>query len=378
MRQVIKNIRIITNGEIIVNKAILINNGTIEGIVNISEIPSYIHEFDMEGAYICAGFIDLQIMGAGGALFGGIPSEDFLEKMEDELIRIGTVGFLPAVSTNSPDVVAKAIKSAVGFRKRSKGIFLGLHLEGPYLNAANRGAHPIEYIKKATVEEIENLFLTSHGEIKMMTIAPELQDKAVINLLNNKEVVIAIGHSGASYQQAIDFFQGKKKAVTHLFNGMPQIHHRNPGMIPAIFREKPYTSIVADGIHVSFEILRMSKDMLGENLYLISDAATATYAGIYQHTYRGDRYVTVSPVDGSEILSGSSLTMLDAVRNCVEHAGISLSEAINMATLYPSRVLGMEQERGIVKEGYPADLVIFDNKYNITQVFFKGQPIFNK
>ncbi len=373
MNTAIVNGVIVSNGQLLRNKAIIIQNGYFERILNENEIPQGVEIKDMQGAFLAPGFIDLQVMGAGGALHGILPSETSLDIMEKELLKQGTIGFLPTASSNSSEVIKKVVETTVRYRKRALGNFLGLHLEGPYLNPANRGAHPEKYLTKATLQSVNELLDIAQGEIKMMTIAPELQDEPVIKYLLDHSVVLSIGHSGASYDEALNFFAGSRKAVTHLFNGMPPIHHRNPGMIPAIFQKKPYTSIVADGIHVAYPMVKMAKDILGEFLYLITDAATPCTEGVYQYTLKGDRYITMR--NNQEVLAGSTLTMLKAVQNCVEYVGISLPEAINMATLYPARVLGMERKNGLIHAGYEAHLVAFDHKYNIKQVIYNGEVV---
>ena len=148
-----------------------------------------------------------------------------------------------------------------------------------------------------------------------MTIAPELQDQEVINYLHQQGIVISAGHSDASYEEALGFLNNPVKAATHLYNAMPKIHHREPGLVPAIFKMKPYTSIVADGIHVSFPMIELAKRELGDRLFLITDAVTETNEGIYPHIFKNDRYTMP---DGT--LSGSCLTMLKAVENCVKYA----------------------------------------------------------
>lgn len=374
MQTVFFNCTILSGGQRFENKAVIVKDEYIHQIISENDLPENTEKIDLKGAYLAPGFIDLQIMGAGGALFGGLPSEEGLDIMEKELLKSGTVGFLPTVSTNTPEVIDLAIAAAVNFRSHSRGTFLGLHLEGPYINPGNRGAHPEKFIKKASLEEVKALIDAAHGEIKMMTLAPELQDDQVINYLLEHAVVLAMGHSGANYESALRFLNGRKKAATHLFNGMPPVHHRSPGLIPAIFDQKPYTSIVADGIHVAFPMIKMAKSILGDALYLISDAATPAEEGIYKHTFRGDRYVTKNE-DGTETLSGSALTMLKAVQNCVAQADIDLPEAINMATLYPSRVLGLQNKKGLIKDGYEAGMVAFDSNYKISQVIYRGQPV---
>jgi len=144
------------------------------------------------------------------------------------------------------------------------------------------------------------------------------------------------------------------------------MHHRDPGYIPAIFEEKPYVSIVNDGIHVDFAMVRLAKRELGDKLFLITDRVTAATEGTYQHQFTGDRFVMP---DGT--LSGSCLTMLKSVQNCVEQVGISLAEAINMASLYPAQ-LAKQNKKGKIAMGYDADLVVFDEGFEVKGTVFKG------
>ena len=180
-------------------------------------------------------------------------------------------------------------------------------------------------------------------------------------------MILSSGHSNATYQQGKSFLNNPIKAVTHLYNAMPQMHHREPGYIPAIFEEKPYTSIVADGIHVDFAMIRLAKRELGDRLFLITDAVTSATKGTYQHRFTGDRYVMP---DGT--LSGSCLTMLRAVQNGVEHAGIALAEAINMAALYPAQVAALDK-KGKIAAGFDADMIIFNDAFEVQGTIFKGE-----
>ena len=374
-RKAFVNAKIITDGELIENAVLLICKGRIEAILHDQPSLTGIEIIDVGGAYICPGFIDLQVMGAGGALFGGNPSVESLKVMEDELLKQGVVGFLPTVSTNADNVVFDALDCAVNFRNFTKGSFLGLHLEGPFINADNRGAHPLEFIREASVAELDSWFDKGQTEIKMLTLAPENQNQEVLNWLENIQIVVAMGHTGAEYDQARSFLSGKRKAVTHLYNGMPALHHRAPGPIAAIFEKKPFTSIVVDGIHVDFAMVALAKRNLTDALYLISDAATPCSVGVYQHTERNDRYVTVDESSKKEVLSGSKLTMLKAISNSVKFVGIDLPEAVNMATLYPARVLGIEKGFGSIKVGREASFVIFNESFNILKVIYRGNMV---
>lgn len=363
---------VVTGGRLFQHKAVIVRDAKIAEVVDENELPADSVRIDLEGDYLAPGLIDVQLNGAGGCFFGGNPTPDGLDVMERATMQQGTTGFLATASTNTIELFRKMIRMAVDYRPKAKGNYLGLHLEGPYISPLSRGAHPTELIRKATVDEVRDLVELSKGEVKVITMAPELQSEEVIRYLDSVGVLISIGHSAASYDEAMHFLTGKKRLATHLYNGMQPMHHRKPGLIPAIFRAKPFTGIVADGIHVSFPMVRLAKQVLGESLVLITDGATPCTVGAYKHTFKGDRYVTVGP-DGKETLSGSALTMLKAVQNSVEHVDIPLAEAINMATLYPAQALGMEDHLGQIRSGYDANIIVFDRDFKLKRVYFQGE-----
>lgn len=360
------NATLFTGSEKIENKVLLIKDGLIDSIVNDGEVPAGSKTVDLKGLNIAPGLIDLQIYGSGGKLFGGIPTVAGLEQMENDLLAQGTTGFMATVATNSDEVVLKAIDAAKEYRKKAKGSYLGLHLEGPYLNAKRKGAHPEKYIKKGTLREVKSWVERAEGELKMMTIAPELQDKEVIDYLYSQNIIISAGHCDASYEEALSFLNNPVQAATHLFNAMPQIHHREPGLVPAIFKLKPYTSVVADGIHVGFPMIELAKRELGDRLFLITDAVTSTHEGAYPHVFTGDRYTMP---DGT--LSGSCLTMLKAVENCVLKVGVTLEEAIRMGSTYPAQLL-KGHKVGLLKPGFRANLIVFDTELQHHSTYLSG------
>ena len=361
------NTRIISSGTISNGKAVLIDGNKIVNVIAENEIPADAQKIDLQGAFLAPGLIDLQIYGSGGELFAGKPSTEALKQMEDDLLNQGTTGFFATIGTNTNDIVEQGIEAAKAYRSQAKGNFWGLHLEGPYLNEKKKGAHPAHYIKKAALAEVKGWVEQADGVICMITIAPELQDQQVIDYLHEQGIIISSGHSNATYAEGKSFLNKPIPAVTHLFNAMPQMHHREPGYIPAIFEEKPYTSIVNDGIHVDFAMVRLAKRELGNKLFFITDAVTATSEGAYQHQFTGDRYVMP---DGT--LSGSCLTMLKAVENGVKQVGISLAEAINMASLYPAQ-LAKKTTKGKVEKGFDADLIIFNDDFKATATVLKGE-----
>ena len=366
MKTIYYNLQIISQGTITKGKAVIIDADRIIEIINEIDIPSTVKKINLQGAYLAPGLIDLQIYGSGAKLFAGKPEEAALEQLETDLLQQGTTGFFATIGTNTPAIFDEGILAAKAYRRHSKGNFLGLHFEGPYLNPAKKGAHPANLIKKGTLTEVKSWVEAAEGELKMITLAPELQDQELIDYLHEQDIIISSGHSNASYEQGKSFLNKPIPAVTHLFNAMPQMHHREPGYIPAIFEEKPYTSIVADGIHVDFAMIRLAKRELGDKLFLITDAVTATNEGEYKHELKGDRYVMP---DGT--LSGSCLTMLKAVQNCVEQVGIDLAEAINMASLYPARLAKLDS-KGQIEAGFDADFIVFNHQFEVLATIFKG------
>jgi len=364
------NLRLITNGSISIGKAVLIEGDRIIDIIDQTNIPGDTEQIDLQGNYLAPGLIDLQIYGCGQPLFfGSQPSPEALAQMERGLLQQGCTGFLATIATNTNQIIEQGIQAALAYRDTSIGNFMGLHLEGPYLNPKRKGAHPDTLIKKATLPEVKHWVEMADGVIKMMTIAPELQDEDVLTYLDDQGIILSSGHSDATYQQAKQFIHHPVRAITHLYNAMPPMHHRQPGIIPAIFEARPYTSIVADGIHVDFAMIALAKRELGDRLFLITDAVAESSAGVYQHQLNNDHYIMP---DGT--LSGSSLTMLKAVKNCVEKVGISISEAVNMATLYPAQLIG-NGSIGKIEPGLKANFTAFDDAFKLTAVLLNGRLI---
>lgn len=369
MTTLIKNGNILFEGKFQKNLSIGIKDNIINSISNEQETLLYQNDssrvVNLEGGYLIPGLIDLQLYGTEGSFFGGNPSVENLKGMEDDLIEQGLCGFLATVATNSDDIVLKAIEAAKEFRSKSKGAFLGLHLEGPFLNPIKKGAHPDSLIRKAQLKEIEHWLAIAEGEIKMMTIAPELQDEKVLKLLKENNVTLSVGHSNATYQEAQGFLNKYVTTATHLFNAMPSLHHREPGLILSIFEKKSFASIIPDGIHVSYPMIALAKRELGKKLFIITDAVASSQTGIYKHQRKTDHYQTPEG-----ILSGSAITLLEGVRNCIHHVGIDPEEAVAMASSIPAEVIGMQNSMGNIAVGRSANLLWLDKNFELKKVWF--------
>jgi len=346
------------------HKAVLVDEGRIVGIVAEEDIPSQVRKTDLKGNYLAPAFIDLQLYGGNGKLFSHELSTESLQATYDYCLSGGCTQFFITLATNSIEVFIKGIEAAKAYQQQGGKGLLGVHLEGPYINPLKKGAHIEQYIKRPTAEEVIQLLAFGEGIFKMMTLAPEQCDTTTIKLLQDNGVLVSAGHSNASYDEATKAFNAGIPAATHLFNAMSPLQHRAPGLVGAIYdHPSVVSSIVADGIHVDFSVLRISKQIMKDRLFLITDAVTPTSGGSYPHVFAGDRYTLP---DGT--LSGSALTMMKAVKNCVEKAHIELDEALRMASLYPAALAGISQERGKIEKGYTAEMVVFDAKLEIAAV----------
>lgn len=352
---------IYTGEQILHNQAILTRDGFIEEIVSQSEIPANYQRINVRGKNIAPSFIDLQIYGGNGKLFSEDTSIASIQATYEYCLNGGAANFMITMATNSIDKFLAGMELVKAYWEQGGKGLLGLHLEGPYLNPVKKGAHVKKYIKIPTAEEVQMLLNNGEGTFKMMTLAPECCDDAIIELLLKNDIVVSAGHSNAFYGEGMRAFNNGIPAATHLFNAMSPFQSREPGMVGAIYdHPEAMASVVCDGVHVDFASVRISKKIMKNRLFFITDAVAETSTGEYQHVYKGDRYTLP---DGT--LSGSSLTMMKSVKNAVQHVGIRLDEALRMASLYPAKLLGKNCKLGKIEKGFEASFVVFDENFEI-------------
>jgi N-acetylglucosamine-6-phosphate deacetylase len=364
MKQVFTNGTIFTGKEILTGSAILVDDGIITGFVYDTDVPDEYELKDLGGNNIAPAFLDLQIYGGNGYLFSANPCLEAIEATYKYCLQGGASKFLLTAATNTSEVFSKAIAITKQYLNEGGKGLPGLHIEGPWINPDKRGAHLLECIHRPTLDEVKRLVEEAEGVVKMITLAPEMVDEEIIEYLQANKIIVSAGHTNATYKQAMKSFE-KINVCTHLFNAMSQFQSREPGMVGAIYdHPSVQCSLVADGVHVDFAAIRISKKILGDRICLITDAVAETTAGPYQHVYKGDRYVLPNGT-----LSGSALTMMKAVKNCIDHAGIDRQEALRMASLYPARILGIDDKTGLIERNYEASFVVFDNEMNVIDVF---------
>ncbi len=283
--------------------------------------------------------------------------------MQSYCSKGGAVQFLPTVATNTTEVVYSCIDAVKQYwQQGGKGVY-GLHLEGPWLNAEKGGAHIKELIHPPNKDEVMDLLEYGKGIIKMITLAPEVCNDEIIQLILSHNIIVSAGHSNASYKQAMHYFDNGVTAVTHLYNAMSPLHHRLPGLVGAAFmHSNVMSSIIADGHHVDYAAIKIAKSIMKERLFVITDAVTETGKGYYQHQLNFDRY------ECNGVLSGSALTMQSSFLNLVNKVGIEVDEALRMCSLYPAQVIRADQLYGKIAPGYAAQFVVINKQLELVDI----------
>lgn len=356
-----RNGNIFTGHTTEIKKALLVNGDKIVDLVDENDIPSQYKKEDLQGNTLAPSLIDLQIYGGNGKMFSHETTPEAIQSTYEYCLAGGCGHFMITMATNSIGKFAEGIEQVKNYWNNGGKGLLGLHLEGPYLNAAKKGAHIEKYIKQATVEEVSFLLDKGKDVVKMMTIAPECCDETIVDLLQSRGVLVSAGHTNATYTEAMKGFE-KIPVATHLYNAMSPLQHRAPGMVGAIFdHPRAMSSVVCDGIHVDFAAVRIAKQIMKERLFYITDAVTECADGDYPHLFKGDHYALPNGT-----LSGSSLTMMQCVKNGVEHLNLSIEESLRMASLYPASLV-KEKKLGEISPGAQASFVIFNNKLELVK-----------
>ena len=368
MDYLLTNCQVHTGSDVLLDHAVLVSGQRIAALLPAQQRPPGMRVIDGRGGILCPGLVDLQLYGGGGSAFGLAPSRAALLQLRRHTLRHGTTSFLPTVPTNTAAVVTHALDVVRQALPTMSGL-LGLHLEGPYLSPERRGVHPADLVHPPTLAELTDLLRQGQGVLRLLTLAPEVLEPATLAVLQKADVVLSAGHSNASYEQARQAFGQGFTAATHLFNGMSPLTGRAPGLVGAVFDDPAVrASIVADGRHCAYASVRISHRLLGPRLFLISDATAATTTGPYRFRAQDDYFV-----DEQGTLAGSGLTLLQAVRNCVQHVGLPLAECLRMASLYPAQVLGLDQHLGRIAPGYQADLCLLDETLAVQATVLGGQ-----
>lgn len=376
----------VTPADEIPDAAILIRDGVIEGIGprESMHVPVGAREVSATDKTAVPGFIDVHIHGAGG--------HDVMEGTAEGLAAVartvvlhGTTSFLATTVTAGTDQTCRSVEGIAKFiceqfsAQQSQAEILGIHFEGPFISAARRGVHPPDQIKPPSAEILQKFLHAAAGRARILTLAPEVFGAMpCINAARKAGLVVAMGHTDATYEQARAAIALGARHAVHVYNAMRPFSHRDSGVIGAVLTSPEVTAeLIADGVHVDEAAMRLLLQAKGrERVILVSDGISATGVPDGKYTL-GTFEVTVSGGvcrNAEGRLAGSTLTLDRALRNIVA-LGTLLPDAVRMLTLNPATLLGIEFKKGALRAGSDADIVLLDQALQVANVWTRGEAL---
>jgi N-acetylglucosamine-6-phosphate deacetylase len=352
--------------------ALVVAHGTIEAIVPAVSIPAGVKRVEAGGAVLAPGFIDLQVNGGGGVMLNDHPDIASIETICAAHLPFGTTALLPTLITDTPRITAAAIDAGRQAAAKNVPGFLGLHLEGPHLSLARKGAHDPELIRRMDDADLKALVVAVGAmPVLLTTIAPESVSPEQVEALAKAGVVVSLGHSDASCATATAYAEAGATMATHLFNAMSPLGSREPGLAgAAIDTGTLFAGLIADGIHV--DPLRAKRGPA--RIFLVTDAMATIGTHMSSFTLNGR---TVYRREGSlrlgdGTLAGADLDMISAVRFMHRTIGLELGEALRMASTYPARAVGQSQHLGRLTKGMRANIVALSDDLDVASVWIDG------
>ena len=369
------NAVIYTGEKVLYEHAVVIENGLIQAVILEKDLAKEMPTVDLDGANLSAGFIDLQLNGCGGVMFNEDISVNTLEIMQATNLKSGTTSYLPTFITSPDEGMKQAVAVMREYLSKHQNQALGLHLEGPYLSVAKKGVHRPEYIREISPEMLD--FLCQNGDvITKLTVAAENPTAEYISRFIQAGIIVSIGHSNATYEQAKQRFAEGASFATHLHNAMSPISSgREMGVVGAVLDSEVYTGIICDGLHVHWGNIRLAKKAKGDKLVVVTDATAAAGADISEFIFVGKK-VTVKEgkcYDEFGALGGASVTMIESIQNLIHHTDLSLDEILRMCTLYPAKAIAVDDKLGSIAVGKVANLAIFDQQFKVKATAVNGE-----
>ena len=369
--------RVLTPAGFEAGRCVLIEDGRIAATLPAADCPADADRRVLDGDLL-PGFIDLQVNGGGGVLLNDQPNVEGVAAIAAAHRRFGTTGLLPTLISDDLDVVAKAIAAVDEAIGQGVPGILGIHIEGPFLNPAKKGIHDASKFRTLDAEAIDLISSLRNGRT-LVTLAPELAPPGAVRTLSDRGVIVAAGHTEAAYEQVRAALDDGLSGFTHLYNAMTQLGSRAPGAVGAALEDRAsWCGLIVDGHHVHPAALRVALAAKGaDRLILVTDAMPTVGSDTKQFTLNGQTIIAddgrcVSP-DGT--LAGSDLDMAMAVRNAERLMRVDYETAVRMATASPARAMRMSEERGEIRPGLVADLVLVDDRKQVLETWIAGHPL---
>ncbi len=378
MKTVLRNARILAGDEFRDDLAVVIEDGRITALVSDAapQLGSADEQVDLGGGWLLPGFIDAQVNGGGGVLFNNTPDVDSLRTLAAAHRRFGTTGLLPTLISDDVQVMRRAIDATRAAIAQGVPGVLGIHLEGPYIAPARKGTHDANKFRVPDADEIAMAASLDNG-VTLLTLAPERVPLDSIRALVERGVIVAAGHTAASYEEARAGLDAGIRGFTHLYNAMSPLTGREPGAVGAALEDRDsWIGIIADGVHVHPASLRVALAAKPRGkVMLVTDAMPPVGADSPSYELYGEVITAVDGVvrNAAGSLAGSALDMATAVRNAVHLLGLPLDEAARMASRYPAQFLNLDDRLGEIAEGYQADLVLLDDALQVRATWIAGE-----
>ena len=378
MATALVNGRVLGSDGFLDGKAVIIDGAAIAGLVEAADLPTDMERHDLGGDLLVPGFIDTQVNGGGGVLFNDSPTVETIRIIGEAHRRFGTTGFLPTLISDDLDVIRAGIDAVDAAIAAGVPGVLGIHVEGPYLNEQRKGIHDADKIRELDEEGLAVLTSARRGRM-LVTVAPECTTPGMIRRLVEAGVIVAAGHTDASFAKMKTAIEAGLSGVTHLFNAMSQLTSREPGVVGAALEsDAVWCGIIVDGHHVDPTTLRLALRCRPHNKFmLVTDAMPSVGTDVESFVLQGKRIGVKDGAvrDESGRLAGSHLDMASAVRNAVETLNVPTATALQMASGVPAAFLGMEQQRGVMAAGYSADLARLDDALVVRETWIDGQRL---
>ncbi len=371
------NGRVLRGDTVARGQTVLIDQGRIVDVLPASDARCRAAEpYDLGGALLLPGFIDVQVNGGGGVLFNDAPSVESIRTIGAAHRRFGTTAFLPTHITADLDIVARAIAAVGGAIAAGVPGVLGIHIEGPFLNVARKGVHDPAKLRKLDPSAL-GLLTSLQGGRTLVTLAPEMTTPQLIEQLVAAGVVLSAGHTNASYAEIRAALAHGLTGFTHLFNAMSQLTGREPGTVgAALDDQRSWCGIIVDGEHTDPVVLRIAlRCKPHDRFMLVTDAMPSVGTSLGWFELQGRR-ITVrghTCVDEDGRLAGSNIDMASCVRNAIAMLGVPLPQAVRMASQVPAEFLGVSQDYGRIAAGQRANLVLADDELNVLETWIDGK-----